>query len=72
MSREHYFNLSSLRKALYEVTLVGSFSVLQEKSGFGRGVWEEFAEARTNYVRGLLHERREGWVNMARVLFMCY
>lgn len=72
VSREYYFNLSSLRKALYEVPLVGSFSVLQEKSGFRRGVWEEFAEARTNYVRGLLHERREGWVNMARVLFVCH
>lgn len=50
--------------------MVGSFSVLQEKSGFGRGVWEEYAEARTNHVRGLLYERREGWVSMARVLFV--
>jgi hypothetical protein len=72
VSREYHSSLSCLRKALYEVPLVGSFSFLQEKSGFGRGVWEEFAEARANYIRGLLYERRKGWVNMDRVLLACH
>jgi hypothetical protein len=34
----------------------GSFSVLQEKGGFGRGVWEEFTEACAGYIGGLLYE----------------
>lgn len=50
----------------------GSFSVLQEKGGFGRRVREEFTEACTKYIRGLLHERREGWVNMVQTLFVCH